>query len=68
MSLAQVTQDRANAFREFLTSKGVPPDVLRAEGMGPEHPLSDNATAAGRASNRRIEIVIEASHDPVARR
>jgi outer membrane protein OmpA-like peptidoglycan-associated protein len=55
----RLSQDRAAALRDYLTLKGVRTDVLRAEGMGPEHPVADNATAAGRASNRRIEVVIE---------
>jgi outer membrane protein OmpA-like peptidoglycan-associated protein len=64
----RLSQDRAAALRDYLTFKGVPADGVRAEGMGPVHPVADNASAAGRASNRRIEIVIEVSRDPVARR
>jgi outer membrane protein OmpA-like peptidoglycan-associated protein len=64
----RLSQDRATTLRDYLMAKGVPLDVLRAEGMGPEHPVADNATAAGRASNRRIEVVIEVNHDSVARR
>jgi outer membrane protein OmpA-like peptidoglycan-associated protein len=64
----RLSQGRAAALRDYLTVKGVPADGVRAEGLGPEHPVADNATAAGRASNRRIEIVIEVNHDPVARR
>jgi outer membrane protein OmpA-like peptidoglycan-associated protein len=64
----RLSQDRAAAFREYLVARGVPGDVVRAEGMGAEHPAADNATAAGRASNRRIEIVIEVNHDSVSRK
>jgi len=64
----RLSQERATTLRDFLTTKGVQAEVVRAEGMGAEHPVADNATAAGRASNRRIEIVIEVSHDSAARR
>jgi outer membrane protein OmpA-like peptidoglycan-associated protein len=64
----RLSQDRAAALRDYLAVKGVPADGMHAEGMGAVHPVADNATAAGRASNRRIEIVIEVSHDSVARR
>jgi outer membrane protein OmpA-like peptidoglycan-associated protein len=64
----RLSQDRAATLRDFLTTKGVQADVVRAEGMGAEHSIADNSTAAGRASNRRIELVIEVSHDSAARR
>lgn len=60
---ARLSQERAVALGDYFLAQGVSANSLRAEGMGPEHPVADNATAAGRASNRRIEITIEASHD-----
>ena len=61
------TARRLPEHRRYLTLRGVPADGVRAEGMGPVHPVADNASAAGRASNRRIEIVIEVSRGPVDR-
>lgn len=52
----ELSQKRADAVREYLVSRGVAPDRLRAEGRGASHPLADNDTPAGRASNRRVEI------------
>jgi outer membrane protein OmpA-like peptidoglycan-associated protein len=49
---------RAEAVRAFLVTRGVEPDRIRAEGLGSENPVGDNATSAGRSSNRRVEIVV----------
>jgi outer membrane protein OmpA-like peptidoglycan-associated protein len=37
--------------------KGVEADRLTPVGYGADHPIGDNETTAGRASNRRIEFV-----------
>lgn len=50
---------RADSVLGYLRSKGVIPQRLTAQGMGEEHPVASNATAAGRALNRRVEIIIE---------
>jgi chemotaxis protein MotB len=42
----------------LLVREGIPPARLIASGYGPFHPLAANATASGRALNRRVEIVI----------
>jgi chemotaxis protein MotB len=42
----------------LLAREGIAPSRLIASGYGPFHPLASNATAAGRALNRRVEIVI----------
>lgn len=52
---------RAQAVRDYLTSHGVAPDRIRAEGLGFSRPVSDNKTAEGRANNRRVEIVVQPS-------
>jgi outer membrane protein OmpA-like peptidoglycan-associated protein len=47
---------RANAVRDFLISKGVDAGRLTAQGYGPDKPVADNKTVAGRAANRRVEL------------
>lgn len=51
-----LSQRRAEAVRAYLTGKGIAAERLRARGVGPDQPVADNGTAAGRAQNRRIEF------------
>lgn len=54
----KLSQDRANAVRTFLVSKGLPSDKLTAVGKGKSSPIASNDTPDGRANNRRVEIVV----------
>ncbi len=47
---------RAESVRAFLVEAGVPAASLVAKGYGPADPIASNATAAGRAENRRVEL------------
>ncbi len=58
----RLSKERAEAVRTFLITKGVAPDRIRAEGLGPEKPVADNSSPEGRANNRRVEIVVEGQH------
>src|SRR5262249_51742853 len=49
---------RAEAVRSVLIGYGLPANYVTARGLGNTRPLVSNATAAGRAENRRVEIVI----------
>lgn len=49
---------RAEAVRKYLIDKGVDGGHLKAVGHGPDKPLGDNATAAGRTKNRRVEFTL----------
>lgn len=53
-----LSQRRADAVRVYLVSNGYPPDLIVAHGAGNTMPVADNATAEGRANNRRVEIII----------
>jgi outer membrane protein OmpA-like peptidoglycan-associated protein len=53
----KLAEARAESVRAYAILKGIDADRLAATGYGAEHPIGDNATAAGRASNRRIEFV-----------
>lgn len=50
---------RAEAVRSHLVAQGIPPEKIRATGLGSSRPIADNATAEGRANNRRVEIIVE---------
>ena len=52
----ELSQLRANAVRDYLIQLGIDPTRLSAYGFGDGVPIADNATAAGRSLNRRIEF------------
>jgi len=54
-----LSQKRAQSVRDYLVSKGIPGDLVTAQGKGPDSPVSDNTSVEGRASNRRVEIVVQ---------
>lgn len=47
-----------NIARLFLEMKAIPPDRLSAAGFAEYHPVASNDTAAGRAENRRVDLVV----------
>jgi chemotaxis protein MotB len=54
----ELSTARATDVVRYLASKGVPSNVLAAEGFGDSRPIAPNTTPEGRAKNRRVEIVI----------
>ena len=54
-----LSSKRANEVVRYLRSKGVNPNIMSAKGRGDTHPVAPNDTPAGRAQNRRIEVVVE---------
>ena len=52
----KLSQARAESVMNYLISKGVPASMLTAKGYGPDFPIDTNATAAGRANNRRVML------------
>ena len=52
---------RANATRDYLEAHGVAAGRMNAAGYGEERPIATNATAAGRAANRRIDFTVQGS-------
>lgn len=54
----KLSQRRANAVKTYLVSKGIDANRIYTEGKGKSNPVASNATAAGRAKNRRVEIEI----------
>ncbi len=54
-----LSQRRADAVVTYMESNGVAPGLVTAIGVGPDEPVADNNTRAGRAQNRRIELLVE---------
>lgn len=52
----KLSQQRADSVRDYLITQGIAAEMLSAKGYGPEAPIADNATAEGRAINRRVEL------------
>ena len=53
-----LSQQRANSVRDYLVSRGADSRIIRTEGRGSREPVASNATADGRAQNRRVEIFL----------
>jgi len=49
---------RAASVRDFLVSQGVDASKMVATGRGESMPIASNTNRAGRAQNRRVEILI----------
>jgi OOP family OmpA-OmpF porin len=49
---------RANAVKDYMVSEGIDPGIIDVKGMGEADPVASNATAEGRAENRRVEISV----------
>jgi len=54
----KLSQNRADAVRDFLVQQGVPLGNITAVGLGKDDPVAANDTAAGRQQNRRVELVV----------
>lgn len=54
---ASLSERRAKAVAAYLKLQGIPEESLYFQGAGETLPVADNRTEAGRASNRRVEIV-----------
>lgn len=55
----KLSKDRADAVASYLMSRGLPKDRITTEGLGSSRPVANNATAEGRAINRRVEIIVK---------
>ena len=52
----QLSQRRAQSVTSYLTAQGIDATRLSSRGAGPDQPIADNASAEGRAQNRRVEV------------
>jgi outer membrane protein OmpA-like peptidoglycan-associated protein len=59
----QLSERRAATVRDVLVRDGIPPNMIVIRAFGKTRPLLSNDTPAGRARNRRVEVVI--SGDPI---
>ncbi len=53
-----LSEQRANAVRDYLVNQGLDAGSLSAQGLGMNNPVADNSTAEGRQKNRRVEIIV----------
>ena len=54
----ELSQQRADAVRSYIVSRGYPGNLINARGIGDVKPLADNDHPEGRADNQRVEIVV----------
>ena len=53
-----LSENRAKSVASYLVGRGVESNRIQATGYGFSRPVADNSTAAGRAQNRRVEVLI----------
>ncbi len=54
----ELSQQRADAVKSALVTRGIDPARIESQGYGKEFPVADNADSGGRQLNRRVEVVI----------
>jgi chemotaxis protein MotB len=54
----ELSAQRALSVTRYLVAHGIPEKQVRADGCGSARPVASNATADGKAKNRRVEIVV----------
>jgi len=54
----QLSEQRAEGVRTYLTQQGVPESSTTATGFGKNRPIASNDTSAGRQQNRRVELIV----------
>jgi outer membrane protein OmpA-like peptidoglycan-associated protein len=54
----RLSEERANSVKSYLISKGIMTNRIEAKGFGQSQPIAENTTAAGKAKNRRVQIVL----------
>jgi outer membrane protein OmpA-like peptidoglycan-associated protein len=52
-----LSKERAQAVADYLAKNGIPQDRIEVRGKGEKDPAATNDTEAGRAKNRRVEII-----------
>jgi outer membrane protein OmpA-like peptidoglycan-associated protein len=61
----KLSENRAGSVRDFLVLQGINTSSITTRGFGESRPVTTNETAAGRQSNRRVELVV--SGDPIGK-
>lgn len=56
--LYQLSEERANALRDFLIQKGCAAARIETKGWGPKFPINANDSEESRSKNRRVEIIV----------
>jgi len=56
-----LSERRASAASDFLSTQGIPNGQIRIQGLGEIEPLTSNEMPSGQATNRRVEVAIFAS-------
>ena len=56
-----LSERRASAASDFLSTQGIPGIRIRGQGLGELEPVASNETPSGQAANRRVEVAIFAS-------
>jgi outer membrane protein OmpA-like peptidoglycan-associated protein len=53
-----LSESRAYSVKNYLMNRGLPNEEIEAQGFGDTQPIASNASSAGRAQNRRVQIVL----------
>lgn len=59
----RLSERRAYRVTDYLVNNGVDPSIIRTDYQGDRYPIADNATAEGRAANRRTTILVRRLRD-----